>query len=131
MRAGGVHSPEGLTQQELAERIKQVELGKMRPDTARSLELKLKAEKSQAEQDENGLTRDELKKLLDRTFEVVDMLAPRRHLEYEVVEDADMVQVHVVNTDDGSIVRKIPSDEIVDLVKQIRQMLSDRFEVEA
>ena len=128
---GPVHPPEGLTKQELAERIKQVELGKIRPETARSLEVKLKAEKAQAEQDENGLTREELKAVLKKTAELAELMSPRRHLEYEVVEEADMVQVHVVNSDDGTVVRKIPSDEIMDLVKQIRQMLSDRFEVEA
>ena len=128
---GPVHPPDALTKQELADRIKQVELGKMQPETAKSLEIKFRAEKAQAEQDENGLSREELKAVLEKTMELAELMSPRRHLEYEVVEEADMVQVQVVNSDDGTVVRKIPSDEIVDLVKQIRQILSGRFEAEA
>ena len=110
----------------LMERMKSVELGKPRPETAASLKVKAEAEKEQ-----NGLTKDEERDLLKKTLELVDLLNPRRHLEYEVIEEADLVQVQVVNTDDGTIVRKIPSDEIVKLVEQIRAILADRFEVEA
>ena len=110
----------------LAERMKNVELGNLKPETAANPDVKVKAE-----EDKSALTKDELKDVLDKTLEVVDMLNPRRHLKYEVIDDADMVQVQVVNTDDGSVVRKIPSDEIVKLVEQIKNMLADRFEVEA
>ena len=133
MRIGPGHRPEGSPPPELdlkaaMERVKSVELGKQKPETAESVKLKLKAE---AEQDHKDLTKDEQKDLLKKTLELADMLNPRRHLEYEVIEEADIVQVQVVNTDDGTVVRKIPSDEIVKLVEQIRSMLADRFEVEA
>ena len=106
-------------------KLKAIELGKVKPETAESLKVR-------AEQDQKtGLTKDEEKDLLEKTLELVELIAPKRHLEYEVIEEADIVQVHVVNTDDGTIVRKIPSDEIVKLVEQIRSMLADRFEVEA
>ena len=82
-------------------------------------------------EDENSFSGGKLKEALNKTLEVVDLLCPRRHLKYEVIEDADLVQVQVVNSDDGSIVRKIPSDDIVKLVEQIHRMLADRFEVEA
>jgi len=133
MRIGPGHRPEGtpppeLDLKKLTERMKNVELGKPKPETAESVKLKLKAE---AEKDHKDLTKDEEKDLLKKTLELADMLNPRRHLEYEVIEEADIVQVQVVNTDDGTVVRKIPSDEIVKLVEQIRSMLADRFEVEA
>ena len=110
----------------LAEQMKNVELGKPKPETAVSLDVAAKAEEEQL-----ALTKDELKEVLNKTLDVVDMLNPRRHLKYEVIDEADIVQVQVVNTDDGAVVRKIPSDDIVKLVEQIRSMLADRFEVEA
>lgn len=109
-----------------AEWLKSLELGKPKPETAESLKVKAEAERK-----ESGLTKDEEKDLLEKTLELVKLIAPRRHLEYEVIDEADIVQVHVVNTDDGTVVRKIPSDEIVKLVEQIHAMLADRFEVEA
>ena len=130
MRIGPGHTPDVAPQvpelKKLAEQMKNVELGKPKPETAASLVVAAKAEEEQL-----ALTKDELKEVLDKTLEVVDLLSPRRHLEYEVIDDADMVQVQVVNTDDGSVVRKIPSDDIVKLVEQIKSMLADRFEIEA
>ena len=128
MRIGPGHKPDGtppdIDMKAIMERVRNVEIGKPKPETAASLELKAEAER-------NGLTKDEEKDILEKTLELVDMLNPRRHLEYEVIEEADMVQVRVVNTDDGTVVRKIPSDEIVKLVEQIKAILADRFEVEA
>ena len=115
-----------LDLKKLMERMKSVELGKPTPETAASLKLK-----TETEQEKDGLTKEDEKDILKKTLELVDLIAPRPHLEYKIVEDAYMVQVHVVNTDDGIIVRKIPSDEIVKLVKQAHAMLAERFEVEA
>ena len=102
--------------------VKTVELGAMRPEPPDA--------PADAE-DENSLSSGKLKEALEKALEVVDLLCPRRHLKYEVIEEADLVQVQVVNSDDGSIVRKIPSDDIVKLVEQIHAMLANRFEVEA
>ena len=133
MRIGPGHTPDvsnpqppELDMKKLMERVKSVEIGKSKPETAASLELKANAEKEQ-----DGLTKEDEKNLLEKTLELVELIAPRRHLEYEVIEEANITQVQVVNTDDGSVVRKIPSDEIVKLVEQIHAMLADRFEVEA
>ena len=122
-----MYPPEGMPQKLSSERIKQVELGlvKLRPET-----LKTSAE-ADPEQEKENLTRDALKEVLDKTLEVVDLLTPHRHLEYEVIEEADILQVQVVNTDDGSIIRKIPGDDVVKLVEQIHKILSDRLDVKA
>jgi len=74
------------------------------------------------------MDRDDLKEVLGKTLEVVDLLAPRRHLKYEVIDEADLVQVQVIDTDDGNVVRKIPADEIIELVKQIHKTLSKRLD---
>ena len=75
--------------------------------------------------------RDAQKDVLEKVLEVVNLLAPDRHLEYEVIEDADMVQIQVVNNEDGQVVRRIPADEIIAMVKQIHKALSDRLDVVA
>ena len=123
-----MYQPEGMPQKLNPDRIKQVELGlgKLRPETAGKT-----AVEADPEQEKDTLSREALKDVLDKTLEVVDLLTPRRHLEYEVIDEADIVQVQVVNTDDGSIVRKIPGDDIVKLVEQIHKVLSDRLDVKA
>ena len=74
------------------------------------------------------MDRDDLKAVLGKTLEVVDLLVPRRHLEFKIIDEADLVQVQVIDTDDGNVVRKIPADEVVELVKQIHKMLSERLD---
>ncbi len=44
----------------------------------------------------------------------------RRHLQYEVIEDAAIVQVSVINSEDGTVIRKVPPDEVVGFVKRFR-----------
>ena len=79
-----------------------------------------------------GLDREDLKDLLRRTTDAVEALGPSgRHLKYEVIEEADMVQIQVVNNEDGQVVRRIPADEIIEMVKQIHKALSERLDVMA
>lgn len=75
------------------------------------------------------LNKETLKDVLERTAELVAILSPDRHLKYEVIDDADLVQIQVIDTADGNIVRKIPADEIVRLVSRIRETLSERLDV--
>lgn len=76
------------------------------------------------------LDREGLKSLLKRTADLVESLTPsNRHLKYEVIDEAGMVQIQVIETLDGNIVRKIPADEIVKLVSRIRETLNERLDV--
>lgn len=75
------------------------------------------------------LSREDLKSILEKTAEIAKLFNSRRSIKYEVIEEADLVQIQVIDTDDGSIVRKIPADEIVELVKKIHNMLSERLDV--
>ena len=55
---------------------------------------------------------------------MVEALGPsNRHLKYEVIDEAGLVQVQVIDTADGNIVRKISADEIVNLISRIRETL--------
>ena len=79
-----------------------------------------------------GLDKEDLKDLLRRTTDAVEALGPSgRHLKYEVIDEAGLVQVQVIDTLDGNIVRKIPADEIVKLVSRIRETLNERLDVVA
>lgn len=64
-------------------------------------------------------------KFEDRAEEVkakiLDKASEMRHLKYEVMEDADIVQISVVSSADGKIIRKVPPDKIVSFVKRIRE----------
>ncbi|MBQ7593674.1 MAG: flagellar protein FlaG [Synergistaceae bacterium] len=46
-----------------------------------------------------------------------------RHLKFDVIDDAAIVQVSVINSEDGTIVRKVPSDEMVKFVRMLRRKL--------
>ena len=79
-----------------------------------------------------GLDKEDLKDLLRRTTDAVEALGPSgRHLKYEVIDEAGLVQVQVIDTLDGNIVRKVPADEIVKLVSRIRETLNERLDVVA
>ena len=55
--------------------------------------------------------------------EVLDKFSEMRYLKYDVIEDADIVQVSVINSSDGTIIRKFPPDRVVSLVQKIREKL--------
>ncbi len=58
--------------------------------------------------------------------ENIDRTAAMRHLKYEVITDADIVQVSVINSEDGTIIRKVPPDKIVGFVKKFREKTQER-----
>ncbi len=53
--------------------------------------------------------------------ENIDRAAAMRHLRYEVITDADIVQVSVINSEDGTIVRKVPQDKVVGFIRKFRE----------
>ena len=52
---------------------------------------------------------------------ILAKIGSRRHLQYNVIEDAAIVQVSVINSEDGTIVRKFPPDEVVDFVRRVKK----------
>lgn len=73
--------------------------------------------------------KSDLRELMKRTSELVSINS--RNLKFEVIEDAGLVQIQVIDTTDGRIVRKIPSDEVLKLVTHIREKLSEQVDVTA
>ena len=56
--------------------------------------------------------------------ENIDRAAEMRHLRYEVITDADIVQVSVINSEDGTIIRKVPPDKVVGFIRKFREKSS-------
>ena len=102
------------------------QLGRVPPDVSPVL-----AEGKQRDKEQQELTRSDVKTILEKTAELAKLFNSRRKIKYEVIEEADLVQIQVIDEDEGKIIRKIPSDEIVELVKKIHEVLSGWLDVKA
>jgi uncharacterized FlaG/YvyC family protein len=54
-----------------------------------------------------------------------------RDLKFEVHDESGIVQIQVIDTTDGRVIRKIPADEVLKLVASIREKMSERVDVKA
>jgi uncharacterized FlaG/YvyC family protein len=64
---------------------------------------------------------------MDQTAELLSRFD--RELKYEVMEDAGVVQIQVIDARDGRVVRKIPADEVVKFIEGLREQLDDHMDV--
>lgn len=53
--------------------------------------------------------------------EIIDKISEKRHLKFDVIEDADIVQISVINSGNGKIIRKVPPDKIVSFIRKARE----------
>lgn len=53
--------------------------------------------------------------------ENIDRLTEMRHLRYEVIQDADLVQISVINSEDGTVIRKVPPDKVVSFAQKVKE----------
>jgi flagellar protein FlaG len=82
-----------------------------------------------AEENAFPLDAEEQREAVKRTSELVSMLD--RDLKFEVHDDSGIVQIQVIDTTDGRVIRKIPADEVLKLVASIREKMSERVDVKA
>jgi uncharacterized FlaG/YvyC family protein len=73
--------------------------------------------------------KDSRQKLLEETAEL--MLAFDRSLRFDVIEEAGILQIKVIDSRDGSVVRKIPADEVVRMVTRFKKELLGETEIRA
>jgi uncharacterized FlaG/YvyC family protein len=73
------------------------------------------------------LDKDGRKKALSQTAELLSVFD--RKLKYEVLEDAGVVQIQVIDVKDGRIVRKIPADEVIKFIRAMKEKIDDRVDV--
>ena len=71
--------------------------------------------------------KDILRDVLKRTAELVSI--GDRGLKFEMVEDAGVYQLQVIDMSDGRVVRKIPPDEVLKMVALLKEQMSDRVDV--
>jgi uncharacterized FlaG/YvyC family protein len=65
--------------------------------------------------------------LMDQTAELLSRFD--RELKYEVLENAGVVQIQVIDARDGRVVRKIPADEVIKFIEGLREQLDDHMDV--
>jgi flagellar protein FlaG len=73
--------------------------------------------------------KEELKNVLSQAEEIVRIFD--RNLKFKYVEEADLFQVEVIDTVKDQVVRKIPPDEVVNLVKHVQDLLGMMLDVKA
>ena len=74
-------------------------------------------QKQQQQEEENSSEKQADKARAD----MLERMGERRHLKYEVIDEAALVQVSVINSEDGTVVRKVPPDKVVGLVVRMRK----------
>ena len=68
-----------------------------------------------------------LVELMDQTAELLSRFD--RKLKYEVIEDAGVVQIQVIDGRDGRVLRKIPADEVVKFIAGLREQLDSHMDM--
>ena len=76
---------------------------------------------------EQASERDVLRDVLKRTADLLSI--GDRGLKFEMLEDADIYQLQVIDMTDGRVIRKIPPDEVVKVIAHLKEQLSDRVDV--
>jgi uncharacterized FlaG/YvyC family protein len=65
--------------------------------------------------------------LMERTSELLSVFD--RELKYELQEEAGVVQIQVIDSRDGRVVRKIPADEVIKFLELMKTNFDDRVDV--
>ena len=114
----GLPEPQQPPVEERRHAVKTKTLGRTPPqdDSFREkLEMQHRSMKQNQEQQESD---EQAQKRRDA---ILAKVGEKRHLQYAVYEDAAIVQVSVINSEDGTIVRKYPPDEVVDFVRGVKK----------
>ena len=82
---------------------------------------------SQADKQEDFEQEDILRDVMKRTADLLSI--GDRGLKFEMIEDADIYQLQVIDMTDGRVVRKIPPDEVVKVIAHLKEQLSDHVDV--
>ena len=85
-----------------------------KPDYKKTAEKILRDEAQTKKSEERAEQADEIK------AKIIEKASEKHHIKYDVIEDADIVQISVVRSADGTVVRKVPPDKIVNFVRELR-----------
>jgi uncharacterized FlaG/YvyC family protein len=73
------------------------------------------------------LDKETRQKTLSQTVELLSLFD--RKLKYEVLEDVGVVQIQVIDSRDGRVVRKVPADEVIKFIQAMKEKIDDRVDV--
>ena len=60
---------------------------------------------------------------------IISRLGSKRHLEYDVIEDTAIVQVRVVNSEDGTVIRKYPPDKVIEFARNFKKSRKEKLDM--
>ena len=82
---------------------------------------------SQAGKQDDSEQTDVLRDVINRTADLLTTYD--RALRFEMVEDADMYQLQVIDMTDGRVVRKVPPDEVLKMIAHLKEQICDNIDV--
>jgi uncharacterized FlaG/YvyC family protein len=98
-----------------------------KPNAAFSSPIEAVNDASDADFPEDEEDYELLVALMDQTAELLSRFD--RELKYEVLEEAGVVQIQVIDARDGRVIRKIPADEVIKFIEGLREQLDDHMDV--
>ena len=123
----GVPVPQQTPVEERRQAVKTRTIGHTGEVHDDSFREKLEAQRRNMKQNQDRQESDEQAE--KRREEMLAKVGAKRHLQYDVIDDAAIVQVSVINSEDGTVVRKFPPDEVVKFVKSIKNTASQRLDI--
>ena len=128
--AGGITAvpvPQQTPVEERRQTVKTKTLGRTGEVPDDTFRQKLEAQRRSRKQDQEKQESDEQAE--KHREEILAKVGQRRHLQYDVFSDAAIVQVSVINSEDGTIVRKFPPDEVVEFARGVKQSAGRRLDI--
>ena len=116
----GVPNPQQAPVEERRSVVKTKTLGRVQSTHEDSFNAKLEARRRDMQDKERRESDEQAEKHRDA---IIAKVGARRHLQYEVIEDAAIVQVSVINSEDGAVIRKVPPDKVVGFARNFRATL--------
>lgn len=115
----GFPSPQQAPVEERRQAVKTRTLGRIDEAPDSSFREKLEAQRRSMKQNQERQQSDEQAE--KRREAILAKVGERHHLQYDVIDDAAIVQVSVINSEDGTLVRKYPPDEVVKFVRNVKK----------
>ena len=78
---------------------------------------------------ENFEQKDNLEEVLKQAAAMMSI--GDRGLKFEMIEEAGVYQVQVIDMTDGRVVRKVPADEVLKMIAHLNEQMSDHVDVVA
>jgi uncharacterized FlaG/YvyC family protein len=87
----------------------------------------VKNPQAEGKNNSSPLSREMATELVKRSAELLSTFD--RELKYEVKDDAGVVQIQVIDSRDGRVVRKIPADEVIRFLEHMKEQIDDRVDI--